>query len=109
MKVDPLAQLQQSCDIEPWLCHDIHPVADMLVQHPVGDQKLIASRKLHLHQTRTKGSTSSNQCYCLAIVGMMRVMNLRRARNMGSVWVLSRSRTLRGWPGSGSGRSLAAL
>jgi hypothetical protein len=85
VKVDPLAQLQQSCDIEPWLCHDIHPVADMLVQHPVGDQKLIASRKLHLHQTRTKGSTSSNQCYCLAIVGMMRVMNLRRARNMGSV------------------------
>ncbi len=85
MKVDQLAQLQQSCDIEPWLCHNIHAVAAMFVQHPVGNHKLIAQRKLYLHKARTEGGTPSNQCYRLATVGMMRVINLRSARNMGSV------------------------
>lgn len=61
MQVDQLAQLQQSSDIESWLGPDFHAVAAMLIQHPVGNQKLIALRKLHLDQARTEGGTPSNQ------------------------------------------------
>ncbi len=58
---------------------NLHAVAAMLVQHPVSDQKLIASRKLNLHQARTEGSTPSNQGYRLAKMGMVRIINLRCA------------------------------
>ncbi len=37
--------------------HDLHPMAAILIQHPLRDQKLIATRKRHLYLVQSEGGT----------------------------------------------------
>jgi len=61
---------------------NLHAAAKLFIQHPLGNNKLIAARKSYLHLL-AKGRTSPHDRDPLATMRMMRIVNHRR--NMGSL------------------------
>jgi hypothetical protein len=85
LRIDQCAQGQQRRELERRAFHNLHPTAELFIQHPLGNKQLILTRKGNLHLMKPERGTLPHQRHRLAVVRMMRIVNLRRAQNMGSV------------------------
>jgi hypothetical protein len=65
------------------LRNDLHALAALFVEHPLGNNKLIAARKCHLHLMLAKRRTTPYERDRHTAVRMMWIVD--RQRNMGSV------------------------
>src|SRR5581483_7109716 len=88
--------------------NNVHPTAEIFIQHPLWDQNLNSAGKCHLHLMVSEGRALPHRRYRLSILRMMLIVNLGSAQNMGSMWVLRRGRRQRGLPESALGTRLAA-
>lgn len=88
--------------------HNLHPMAEIFIQHPLRNQNLTSNGKRHLYLVRSEVRTLSHHRHGVAIVRMVRVVDRGSARNMGSVWVLCRRPMLPRLPDFAFGTRLAA-
>jgi hypothetical protein len=85
LRIDQCAQGQQRRELECGAFHNLHPPAELLIQHPLGNKQLISTRKSYLHLMKPERGALPHQRHRLAEVRMMRIVNLHHAQNMGSV------------------------
>ena len=85
--IDQFAQREGSSDCQTGAFHNLHPMAAILIQHPLWDQNLRSTGQRHLYLVRSEMRTLPHHCHSLAVMRMVRV-DRDVAQNMGSVWVL---------------------
>jgi len=85
LSIDQLSKCLQSRKSDHGLLDNLHATATLFIEHPLGNHKLKAVRKLHLKLVPrlAKKRNAPNQRYNLAKLRVMRIAN--RQRNMGSV------------------------
>jgi len=71
--------------------HNLHPTAEIFIQHPLRNQNLSATGKRHLYLVRSEMRTLPHHCYRKTVMRMVTIVDRGGAQNMGSVWVLCRS------------------
>lgn len=79
LRIDQCAQGHQRCELECGMFHNLHPPAELLIQHPLWNKKLISTRKSNLHLMRPERSTLPHQRHRFAVMRMMRIVNLHCA------------------------------
>lgn len=79
LRIDQCAQGQQRRELECGTFHNLHPLAELLIQHPLGNKQLISTGKSDLHLMKPERGALPHQRHQLAVVRMMRIVNLHRA------------------------------
>lgn len=79
LRIYQCAQGEQRRKLEHGTFHNLHPPAELLIQHPLGNKQLISTRKSDLHLMKPERGALPYQRHRLAVVRMMRIVNLHRA------------------------------
>jgi len=61
------------------MLHDLHPAAQVFIQHPFRDQKLTSAGKQDLNMMRREMPTLPHYRDCFAVIRMMKIVDLGAA------------------------------
>jgi len=70
------------------MLHNLHPTAEIFIQHPLRNQNLNSTGKRHLYLVRSEMGTLPDHCHRKTVMRMVTIVDRCGAQNMGSVWVL---------------------
>jgi hypothetical protein len=89
LDIQQLTQSEKRGDCQSGALRQLNTAAEVLVEHPLGNEKLPPVSESYLHLAAAEGRARPSRRYGLAVMRMMSVMN-RGAQNMRIVWTLRR-------------------